>query len=130
MAEEACTAQVVVASQSHSEGEGAEDDVIHLDPADSFSVPEQAVTTPSTLDRGRREETTGPPISEAMSAMVSHLMQTPLLPEKLKLCMDRDLNPRNAPYVSAKKVNPTIFNKGGGPMAIIRGHDLQLQSIW
>ena len=57
MAEEACTAQVVVASQSHSEGEGAEDDVIHLDPADSFSVPEQAVTTPSTLDRaeGRKQ---------------------------------------------------------------------------
>ena len=46
MARETCTAQVVVASPSHSEGEAAEDDVSLLDPADSFSDPKQDVATP------------------------------------------------------------------------------------
>ena len=50
MAREACTAQVVVASPSHSEGDGAAV-VSLLDSPDSFSDPEQPVATPSTLDR-------------------------------------------------------------------------------
>ena len=41
MAREACTAQVVVASPSHSEGDGVVDVVSFLDPSDSFSNPEQ-----------------------------------------------------------------------------------------
>ena len=28
-----------------------------------------------------------------------------------------------------KKVNQSLFNKQGGPMATIRGHDLQLQLV-
>ena len=51
MAREACTAQVVVASPSHSEGDGAADVVSLLDPSDYFSDPEQPVATASTLDR-------------------------------------------------------------------------------
>ena len=35
--------------------------------------------------------------------MVSHLMQTPLLPEKLKLCMDRDLNALEMLLMSLQK---------------------------
>ena len=63
MAREACTTQVVVASPSHSEGDGAADDISLLDPSDS-SNPEQPVVTPSTLDRVKAdfevEKTTGP----------------------------------------------------------------------
>ena len=63
MVREACTAQVVVASPSFSEGDGAADVVSLLDPSDSFSGPEQPVATPSTLDRAlaefKVEETTG-----------------------------------------------------------------------
>ena len=52
MVREACTAQVVVASPSQSDREGADDDVSLLDHTDSFSDPEQqAVPTLSTLDR-------------------------------------------------------------------------------
>ena len=51
MARESCTAQVVVASPSHSKGDGAADVVSLLDPSDSFSDPEQPVASPSTLDR-------------------------------------------------------------------------------
>ena len=68
MAWEACTAQVVVASPSQSDREGADDDddVSLLDHTDSFSDPEQqAMPTLSTLDRATAdlevEETTGPP---------------------------------------------------------------------
>ena len=132
VAREACTAQVVVASPSHSEGAGAADVVSLLDPSDSFSDREQSVATPSTLDRALAdfevEETTGPPLSEAMALWVCHILKTPLLPEKLKLQMDRELCPSNTPLISAKKVNQSLFNKWGGPMATIRGHDFQLQS--
>ena len=133
MAREACTAQVVVASPSHSEGDGAADVVSLLDPSDSFSDPEQPVATPSALDMALAdfevEETTGPPLSEAMALRVRHILKTPLLPEKLKPRMDRELCPSNTPLISAKKVNRSLFNKRGGPMATIRGHDLQLQSV-
>ena len=69
MAKEARTAQVVVASPSHSKGDGAADVVSLLDPSDSFSGPEQPVATPSTLDRGLADfkETKRPPLSEAMA---------------------------------------------------------------
>ena len=60
---------------------------------------------------------------------VCHILKTPLLPEKLKLRMDRELCPSNTPLVSAKKVNQLLFNKRGVPMAAIWGHDLQLQSV-
>ena len=64
MAREACTAEVVVASPTHYEGDGAADVVSLLNPSDSFSDPEQPVATPSTLDRALAdcevEETTGP----------------------------------------------------------------------
>ena len=118
MVREACTAQVVVASPSQSDREGADDDVSILDHADSFSDPEQqAVPTLSTLDRATSdfevEETTGPPLSEAMSLRVGHILKTPLLPEKLKFCMDRELCPSNALSISTKKVNPSLFNKRG-----------------
>ena len=53
MARETCTAQVVAASPSHSEGDGAAEVVSLLDPSDSFSDPEQPVATPSTLGRWR-----------------------------------------------------------------------------
>ena len=133
MAREAHTAQVVVASPSHSEGDGAADVVSLLDPSDSFSDPEQPVATPSTLVRALAdfevEETTGAPLSEAMALRICHILKTPLLPEKLKLRMDRELCPSNAPLVSVKKVNQSLFNKRGGPMTTIRGHDLQLQSV-
>ena len=134
MAREACTAQMVVASPSQSNREGADDDVSLLDHTDSFSDPEQqAVPTLSTLDRATAdfevEETTRPPLSEAMSLRVGHILKTPLLPEKLKFRMDGELCASNALSISAKKVNLSLFNKGGGPMAAIRGHDLQLQSV-
>ena len=94
MAREACTAQVVVASPSHSEGDGAADVVSLLDPSNFFSDLEQPVATPSTLDRALAdfdvEETTGPPLSETMAFRVRHILKTPLPPEKLKLCMDRE----------------------------------------
>ena len=135
MVREARTAQVVVASPCQSEGE-EDEEVSLLDPTDSFSDPEQAeaaVTTVSTLDRATAdfevEETTGPPLSEAMAQRVGHIIKMELQPEKLKLRLDRELCPGNAPSISAKKVNPSLFNKRGGPMAAIRGHDLQLQSI-
>ena len=131
MVREARTTQVVVASPRQSEGE-EDEEVSLLDPTDSFSDPEQAeaaVTTVSTLDRATAEETTGPPLSEAMAQWVGHIIKTELQPEKLKLRLDRELCPGNAPSISAKKVNPSLFNKRGGPMAAIRGHDLQLQSI-
>ena len=132
MAREACTAQVVVALPSHSEGDGAADVISLLDPSDSFSDPEQPVATP-TLDMALAdfevEETTGPPLSEAMALRVSHILKTPLLPEKLKRHMDRELCPSNTPLISAKKVSQSMFNKRVGPMATIRGHDLQLQSV-
>ena len=96
-----------------------------LDPSDSFSNPKQPVATPSTLDRALAdfevEETTGPPFSEIMALRVRHILKTPLLPEKLKLPMDRELCPSNTPLISAKKVNQSLFNKRGGPMATIRG---------
>ena len=60
MEREACTAQVVVDLPSHSEGDGAADVVSLLDPSDSFSDPEQ----PADFEV---EETTGPPLSEAMA---------------------------------------------------------------
>ena len=127
MAREACTAQVVVASPSHSEGDGAADVVSLLDPSDSFSDPDQPVATPSTLNRALAdfevEETTGPPLSEAMALRVCHILKTPLLLEKLKVRMDRELCPSNTPLISAKKVNQSLFNKRRGPMALIRGHD-------
>ena len=132
MAREACTAQVVVASPSHSELDGAADVVSLLDPSDSFSDPEQPVATPFTLDRALADfevEETGSPLSEAMALRVCHILKTPLLPEKLKLCMDRELCPSNTPLISAKNVNQSLFNKRGGPMATIRGHGLQLQSV-
>ena len=133
MAREACIAQVVMASPSHSEGDGAADVVSLLDPSDSFSVPEQPVATPSILDSALAdfevEETTGSPLSAAMALRACHILKTPLLPEKLKLRMDRALCPSNTPLISAKKVNQSLFNKRGGPMATIRGHDLQLQSV-
>ena len=81
-----------------------------LDPTDSFSDPEQAeaaVTTVSTLDRTtadfEAEETTGPPLPEAMAQRVDHIIKTELQPEKLKLRLDRELCPGNAPSISAKK---------------------------
>ena len=133
MVREACTAQVVVASPSHSEGVRAADVVSLLDPSDSFSDPEQPVATPSILERALAnfevEETTGPPLPEAMALRVCHILKTPLLPEKLKLRMDRELCPSNTPLISAKKVNQSLFNKRGGHMATIRWHDLQLQSV-
>ena len=101
MEREACTAQVVVASPSHSKGNGAADVVSLLDPSDSFSDQEQPVATSSTLDRALEdfevEETTGPPLSEAIALRVRHILKTPLLPEKLKLRMDRELCPSNTP---------------------------------
>ena len=133
MAREACTAQVVVASPSHSEGDGAADVVSLLDASDSFSDQDQPVATSSTLDRALAdfevEETTGPHLSEAMALRVCHILKTPLLSEKLKVRMDRELCPSNTPLISAKKVNQSLFNKREGPMATIRGHDLQLQSV-
>ena len=105
MVREACIAQVVVASPSHSEGDGAAGVVSLLGPSDSFLNPEQPVATPSTLDRvladSEVEETTGPPLSEAMAPRVCHILKTPLLPEKLKLCMGRELCPSNTPLVYA-----------------------------
>ena len=128
MVREVRTAQVLVASPRQSEGE--EDEVVSiLDPTDSFSDPEQAeaaVTTVSTLDRATAdfevEETTGPPLSEAMAQRVGHIIKMELQPANAV---------SNAPSISAKKVNPSLFNKrgGGGAMAAIRDHDLQLQSI-
>ena len=133
MAREACTAQVVVDSPSQSEGDGAADVISLLDPSDSFSDPEQPVATPSTLDRALAnfevEETTGPPLSEAMALRVCHILKSPLLPEKLKLRMDREFCPSNTPLISMKKVNQSLFNKRRGRMATIWGHDLQLQSV-
>ena len=80
MVREARTAQVVVASPRQSEG-GEDEEVSLLDPTDSFSDPEQAVaavTTVSTLDRAttdfEAEETTGPPLSEAMAQQVGHII--------------------------------------------------------
>ena len=106
MAREACTAQVVVASPSHSEGDGTADVFNLLDPSDSFSDPEQPVATPSTQDRALAdfevEETTAPPLSEAMALRERHILKTPLMPEKLKLRMDRELCPSNTPLISAK----------------------------
>ena len=133
MAREACTAQVVVASTSQSDREGVDDDISLLDHTDSFSDQEQqAVPTLSTLDRATTdfevEETTGPPLSEAMALRVRHMLKTWLLPEKLKFRMDRELCPSNALSISAKKVNPSLFNKRGS-IATIRGCDLQLQSV-
>ena len=94
MVREACTAQVVVASPSHSKGDGVADVVSLLD---SFSDPEQPVATLSTLDRAladfEMEETKGPPLSEAMALRVCHILKTPLLPEKLKLRIDWELCP-------------------------------------
>ena len=61
MAREACAAQVVMASPSQSDREGADDDVSLLDHTDSFSDPEQQ-PVPTTLDRATAdfevEETT------------------------------------------------------------------------
>ena len=90
-----------------------------LDPTDSFSDPEQqAVPTLPNLDRAtadfKVEETTGPPLSEAMALRVGHILKTPLLPEKLKFRMDRELCPSNALSISAEKVIPSLFNKRGG----------------
>ena len=131
---EARPTQVVVALPSRSEREGGEDDdnVSLLDPTDSFSDPEFPPPLPSTLDRATAdfqvEETVGPPVSEEMALRICHIAKTPLLPEKLKLRMDRELCPSNTP-VAAKKVNQSLFNKRGGPMATVRGHDLQLQTV-
>ena len=76
---------MVVALPSHSEGDGAADVVSLLGPSDSFSDLEQPVATPSTLDRELAdfevEETTGPPLSEAMALQVRHNLKNPLLPE-------------------------------------------------
>ena len=115
MVREARTAQVVVASPHQSKRE-EEDEVSLLDPADSFSDPEQAeaaVTTISTLDMATTdfdvEETTGPPLSEAMAQRVDHIIKTELQPEKLKLRLDRELCPGNAPSISAKKGYPLPF---------------------
>ena len=125
MMRKARTAQVVVASPSHSQGGGAADVVSFLEPSDSFSAPEQPVATPSTMDRVLADfkvvETTGPPLSEAMALRVCHILKTPLLPEKLKLHVDRELCPSNTPLVSTKKVNQSLFNKRGGPMVTIWG---------
>ena len=74
-------------------------------------------------------ETTGPPLSAAMALRVCHILKTPLLPEKLKLRMDRELCPSNTPWISGKKVDQSLFNKRGGPMTTIRGRYLQLQSV-
>ena len=92
MVREACTTQVVVASPRQSEGE-EDEEVSLLDPTDTFLDPEQAeaaVTTVSTLDRATAEV------------------------EEPKLRLDRELCPSNAPSISAKKVNPSLFNKRGG----------------
>ena len=117
-----------LALPSQSEGDRAADVVSLLDPSDSFSDPEQPVATPSTLGRALAdfevEETTGPHLSEAMALWVLHILQTPLLPEKLKLRMDRELCPSNTPLISVKKVNQSLFNKRGGPTATLQGHDL------
>ena len=76
MAREACTAQVVVASPSQSDREGADDDVSLLDHTDSFSDPEQlAVPTLSTLDRATAdfevEETTTKSRAHAKNSLVA-----------------------------------------------------------
>ena len=117
MAREARTTQVVVASSRQPEGE-EDEEVSLLDPTDLFSDPEQAeaaVTTVSTLARAttdfEAEETTGPPLSEAMAQRVGHIIKTELQPETLQLRLDRELCPSNAPSISAKKVNPSLFNK-------------------
>ena len=85
-------------------GEGAADDACLLDPSDSFSDPEQPLSTPSTLDMAmadfKVEETTGPSLSEAMALRVHH-MKTPLLPEKLKLSI--------APLDISERVQPISF---------------------
>ena len=115
MVREARTAQVVVASPRQSEGEDDEE-VSLLDPTNSFSDPEQAeaaVTTVSTLDRATTdfevEETTGPPLSEAMAQRVGHIIKTELQPEKLKLRLDRVLCPGNAPSISVKRLTPPFL---------------------
>ena len=102
--------------------DGGEDDdhVSLLDPTDSFSDPElpPPPPPPSTLDRAtadfQAEETVGPNVSEEMALRICHNAKTPLLPEKLKLRMDRELCPSNTP-IAAKKVNQSLFNKRGGP---------------
>ena len=119
MTREACTAQVVVASPSQSDREGADDDVSLLDHTDSFSDPvQQAVPTLSTLDRATAdfevEETTRPLLSEAMTLRVGHILKILLLPEKLNFRMDRELCASNALSISTKKVNPSLFNKREG----------------
>ena len=70
-------AREVMASPSQSDREGGDDDVSLLDHTDSFSDPEQqAVPTLSTLHRATAdfevEETTGPPLSEAMALSRAH----------------------------------------------------------
>ena len=49
------------------------------------------------------EETLSPPVSEEMAIRICHIAKTPLLPEKLKLWMDRELCPSNTP-IAAKKL--------------------------
>ena len=118
MAREACTAQVVVALPSHSEGDGAADVVSLLEPSDSFSDLEQPVATPSTLDRVLAdfevEETTGRHLSEAMALRIQHILKTPLLPpEKLKLRMDRELCPSNTPLPRKRSINRCLISMEG-----------------
>ena len=79
------------------------------------------------ISRWRRQQ--GPLFLRLWLSGLRHILKTPLLPEKLKLCMDRELCPSNTPLISAKKVYQSLFNKRGGPMTTIRGHDLQLQSF-
>ena len=117
MAREACTAQVVVASPSHSEGDRGADVVSLLDPSDSFSDPEQPVATPSTLDRALAdfevEETTWPPLSEAMALWVCHILKTLLMPEKLKLHVDRELCPIPPWYPRRRSINRCLISVEG-----------------
>ena len=101
MARGARTAHVAVASPSQSERQGGEDegdeDISLLDPTESFSDPDLPVDPPSTLDKATAnfevEETTGPPLSEALAQWVCHIVKTPLLPDKLNHQMDRELCP-------------------------------------
>ena len=99
---------------------------------ESFSDPDLPVDPPSTLDKATAdfevEETTGPPLSEALAQRVCHIVKTYLLPDKLNHWMDRELCPSNVP-IGVKKVNASLFNKRGGPMAPIRSNDLQLQGV-
>ena len=95
MVREACTAQVVVASPSQSDREGADDDVSLLDHT-HFLTQSNRQCLPFPLWIGLPliswwkkppHMCTRPPLSEAMALRVGHMLKTPLLPEKLKFHM-------------------------------------------